>query len=428
MILGNTLVVGAGPVGIQTSQILAPFSRKISLISKNSHQWENRKKLMKQHGYVASCEVNNPQLAPLVGLVRFDDFYSDLSSLPSDWDTLVLATPVHAYCDALSIFSDLCLKNLKQILLMSSMIGGCLILKGMLKKKGASPNIIIFSSYFAKSCFTSNPTDKHPLTVITKKVKKQVYLYLSESNDILLRALQNVLEKIDVQVTPLDNPFSVEGRNIATYIHPAFFINTFSLDHILSNEGEAKYMYKLYPEGPITMSLIRELLLHWKSISRLLEHYSAQQINLLQLLDDEHHRVHEKTISKEKIDSFNELHEMEQEYLLYVRYSTILIDPEVLSESEHDSRSFSSSAKPYIKGRIKKGKLHLPSKPLEDLQTLYWLNRLVHNSNLSSPITFQPIEVFENWIKERNLPSDLIQALKQRSKEYYAHAKTSIYQ
>ena len=39
MILGNTLIVGAGPVGIQTSQIIAPFSQKIALISKSSHQW-----------------------------------------------------------------------------------------------------------------------------------------------------------------------------------------------------------------------------------------------------------------------------------------------------------------------------------------------------------------------------------------------------
>ncbi|CAK2892051.1 hypothetical protein VCRA2133E348_340033 [Vibrio crassostreae] len=113
---------------------------------------------MRQHENVANCEVSNPQLAPLVGLIKFDELYTDLSPLPSSWDTLVLATPAHAYCDVLTSFSELCLKNIKQIILMSSMIGGCLILKGMLKKKGASPNIIIFSSYFATSHFSSNPT------------------------------------------------------------------------------------------------------------------------------------------------------------------------------------------------------------------------------------------------------------------------------
>ncbi|MEZ9859533.1 opine metallophore biosynthesis dehydrogenase [Vibrio splendidus] len=428
MILGNTLVVGAGPAGIQTSQILAPFSQKIALISKSSHQWETRKRLMKQHGYLASCEVNKPQLAPLVGLVRFNEFYTELSPLPSYWDTLVLATPAHTYCDVLSSFSELCLKNLKQIILMSSMIGGCLILKGMLKKIGASPNIILFSNYFATSYFTSNPTQKHPLTVITKTVKKRVYLYLSESNDVLLNALRNALEKVDVQVIPLDNPFSVEGRNIATYVHPVFFINTFALDHILSNEDEVKYMYKLYPEGPITIGLIRNLLLHWKSVSRLLEHYSAQPINLLLLLNDEHHRVHETTIPKDKIDSFNELDQVEQEYLLYVRYSSMLINPDPLSESKHNSRVFDDSAKPYIKGQVRKGKLQLPKNPLEALQTLYWLNHLAQHSNLISSGTFQSIEVFEHWIKERNLPSALIQALKQRADEYYEHTKTSICQ
>ena len=423
MILGNTLVAGAGPVGIQTSQIMAPLSQKIALIGKSSPQWENRQRLIKQHGYVVCCEVNEPQLATLVGLVKFNELYTELSPLPSSWDTLVLATPAHAYCDVLSSFSEILLKNLKQIILMSSMLGGCLILEGMLKKKGASPNIMLFSSYFATSYFTSNPTDKNRvLTVRTKTVKKRVYIYQSKSNDGLLSALRNALEKIDVQVIPLDNSFSVEGRNIATYVHPAFIINTFSLDHMLSKEDEVKYMYKLYPEGPITMSSIRDLLLHWKSVSRLLEHYSAQPINLLQLLNDEHHRVHEKTIPKDKIVSFNELDEIEQEYLLYIRYSTILIDPDPFSKG----KTFEVSAKPYIKGKVRKGRLLLPRTPLEDLQTLYWLNHLVQSSSLISSVTFPSIEVFENWIKERNLPNTLIQALKQRAKEYYEYATPAI--
>ncbi|CAH6940700.1 Acetyltransferase [Vibrio chagasii] len=426
MILGNTLVVGAGPAGIQTSQILAPFSQKIALISKSSHQWENRKRLMRQHGNVASCEVSKPQLAPLVGLIRFDELYTDLSPLPSSWDTLVLATPAHAYCDVLASFSELCLKNLKQIILMSSMIGGCLILKGILKKKKVSPNIILFSSYFATSHFSSNPTTQHPLTVTTKTVKKRVYIYLSEPNDVLFNALRNALEKVNVQVVLFDNPFSVEGRNTAAYVHPAFLINTFSLDHILSNEDDTKYMYKLYPEGPITMKLIKELLHHWKSISRLLEHYSAEPINLLQLLNDENLPVLEATIPKDKIDSFNELNEIEQEYLLYVRYSTILIDPN--SESNTKKSTFEVSAKPYLKGKVRKGRLQLPRTPLEDLQTLYWLNHLVQQSSLISSISFQSIEVFESWVKERNLPTTLIQALKQRASEYYVHATPSLSQ
>jgi hypothetical protein len=424
MILGNTLIVGAGPAGIQTSQILAPFSRKIALVSKSSHQWEKRKKLIKQHGSIASCEVCKPQLAPLAGLVRFDELYTDLSPLPSSWDTLVLATPAHAYCDVLASFSELCLKNLKQIILMSSMLGGLLILKGMLEKKGANPNIILFSSYFATSYFVSDSTAKYPLTVQTKTVKKKVYLYLSKSNEVIFNALRNALEKINVQVALLDNPFNVEGRNVAAYVHPAFLINTFSLDHILSHEDETKYMYKLYPEGPITMGLIKNLLFHWKSISRLLEHYSAGPINLLQLLNDETPSVHESTIPKDKIDSFNELHEIEQEYLLYVRYSTILINPDPFSESDCEE----VSAKPYLKGKVKKGRLQLPRTPLEDLQTLYWLNHLVQRSNLISSVTFQSIDVFENWIKERNLPNTLIQALKQRANEYYEYASPSINQ
>ncbi|TKF81178.1 opine metallophore biosynthesis dehydrogenase, partial [Vibrio sp. F13] len=79
-----------------------------------------------------------------------------------------------------------------------------LILKGILKKKNLSPNIILFSSYFATSHFSSNPTTQHPLTVTTKTVKKRVYIYLSKPNDVLFNALRNALEKVNVQVVLFD--------------------------------------------------------------------------------------------------------------------------------------------------------------------------------------------------------------------------------
>ncbi|HHX8329255.1 TPA: opine metallophore biosynthesis dehydrogenase [Vibrio alginolyticus] len=420
--LGMTLVVGSGPFGIQTSRIIAPLCQKIALIGKSSHHWERNRRLIRQQGYITSCEVSKAQSAPLVGFVRFDELYTNLSPLPSSWDTLVLALPAHISFDVLASFSEHCLKNLKQIILMSSMLGGCLILKGILKKKGISPNIIFFSSYFATSHFSFNPTAQYPLTVTTKVVKKRVYMYVAELNNVLSKALSNALEKVGVQVILFDNPFSVEGRNIAAYVRPAFLINTFSLDHIMSNEDDIKHMYKLYPEGPITMELIRDLLIHWKSISLLLKHYSAEPINLLQLLNDENLPVHEAVIPKDKIDSFNELNEMEQEYLLYVRFSTILLDPDTFSKSNNKE----ILANPYLKGKVKKGRLQLPKTPLEDLQTLYWLNHLVQQSSLISSITFQSIEVFESWIKERNLPATLIQALKQRASEYYTYATTFI--
>lgn len=71
---------------------------------------------------------------------------------------------------------------------------------------------------------------------------------------------------------------------------------------------------------------------------------------------------------------------MEQEYLLYVRYSTIPIEPEPFSES-NSKDTFEVSAKPYLKGKIKKDKLQLPRAPLEHLQTLYWLDHLVQHSS-----------------------------------------------
>ncbi|CAH7160358.1 hypothetical protein VCRA2119O147_760014 [Vibrio crassostreae] len=78
-----------------------------------------------------------------------------------------------------------------------------------------------------------------------------------------------------------------------------------------------------------------------------------------------------------------QLNETEQEYLLYVRYSTIPIEPEPFSES-NSKDTFEVSAKPYLKGKIKKDKLQLLRAQLEHLQTLYWLDHLVQHSSLKT--------------------------------------------
>ncbi|MEZ9292247.1 opine metallophore biosynthesis dehydrogenase [Vibrio lentus] len=54
---------------------------------------------------------------------------------------------------------------------------------------------------------------------------------------------------MNIQIVIFDSPFSVESRNAAAYVHPDFLIATFSLNHILSNKDDIKYMYKHSPKA-----------------------------------------------------------------------------------------------------------------------------------------------------------------------------------
>ena len=157
-------------------------------------------------------------------------------------------------------------------------------------------------------------------------LRKGLYrLYAGHSD--LVDKLSRLYKELNIELGVMRTPLEAEARNISLYVHPALFMNDFSLSAIFDESGSRKYVYKLFPEGPITQVLIRSMLSQWKEMMNILNQLGMKGINLSQFMTDDNYPVRNESLSRQDIDSFDQLQAIHQEYLLYIRYASLLIDP-----------------------------------------------------------------------------------------------------
>ena len=141
-------------------------------------------------------------------------------------------------------------------------------------------------------------------------------------------------------------------------------MNDFSLQTIFEGSEIPVYIYKMFPEGPITMKLIREMRMMWQEMMSLLQQLKVPSVNLLKFMVKENYPVRLETISEMDIENFEILSSI-QEYLLYVRYTAILIDP--FSKPNEEGTYFDFSVVPYkCIDADEQGVIHIPRMPSED--------------------------------------------------------------
>ena len=342
-------------------------------------------------------------LAALESGFSFDRAFDDINQIEGEWDTLVLATPACALVTVLQALPEARLSGVREVVLLSSWFGGHCIAEGFFSQQGLTPNIVVFSNYYAATKFCQG---RESLSVVTKAVKKRIYTYVSEHGNGFLLLFKFALKKCGVEVLALESGFSVEGRNITLYVHSALFIQPFSLDHIFAGDGGKKFMYKLFPEGPITPASIETLVSLWRDVSLLINEFGGETFNLLKFLNDDNYPVRQESLSREQIDSFCECSKIEQEYRLYVRYSAILIDP--FSSPDLQGRYFDFSAVPFIKGDLDKD--DWPRIPSEDIQALYWLSTLASYHKIQLPTVEKILNTFESWLADKQRPNRFLQS------------------
>ena len=400
--LGHVLIVGAGPSAFQTAAILREHCSCLGLVSRRSVHWQARKDRL-LNGETVNVQVAKPSLTELESCFSFDRVFDDINQIEGKWDTLIFATPACALVTVLQALPEQTIMGAREVVLLSSWFGGHCIAKGFFVQQGLTPNIVVFSNYYAATKFCQGGES---LSVVTKAVKKKIYTYVSKHENGFLSLFKLALNKCGVEILALDNGFSVEGRNITLYVHSAFFIQPFSLNHIFGDDGEKKFMYKLFPEGPITPASIETLVSLWHDVSLLINEFEGEAFNLLKFLNDDNYPVRQESLSREQIDSFCECSKIEQEYRLYVRYSAILIDP--FSSPDLQGRYFDFSAVPFIKGDLDKG--DWPRIPSEDIQALYWLSALASYHKIHLPTVEKILNNFESWLADRQHPNRFLQS------------------
>lgn len=395
--LKNTLIIGSGPVAISIIINLSKgFSDEIGIVIRNSNKSICFVEQLKNNNFILKGNVAKKELAMMEGSYKLQNLYIDYFSIEDIWETIILCVPCDCYIEVLKKLDFNKLKKIKTIILVSPEFGSSILVSNYLKLYERDIEIISLSNYFGATKYTSKES---LLEITTKALKKKIYIGSTFKNSSKLLALKNFLKEIGVTCEILDEPLEVESKNITVFVHPAFLINNISLNQIFDYDKTNKYVYKLYPEGPITMKTIATMCSLWKEISNVYSHLKIKPMNLLKFLNDDNYPVMKESISREDIDNFTQYSKIKQEYLLYVRYSSILIDPFSIPDKEGKYLEFSKVPYPKVY-RDNLGKWNIPRMPFEDYRKI----KLLYNTGVMLDIemknTKDLIDVFDTHLNK----------------------------
>ncbi|PHK50131.1 opine metallophore biosynthesis dehydrogenase [Staphylococcus edaphicus] len=368
--MSNVLIAGTGPVAIQLACIFSKDKRHhIGMVgrantSMKAHDFYQN---YQQHNQL-EVSVQNKEHQALTGQFTLHQLYADYNNLNQRlrsqqlYDTLILACQADAYRSVIERIATPILKQLEQIILISPTIGSHMMVQQQLNEINPDIEVISFSTYIGD---TRVYDIEAPHQVVTTGIKHHVYIGSTKQDSPMLKTLQTLFDHVDVCLTIVATPLLAEARNSSLYVHPPLFMNEFSMRTILDGSDVPVYVYKLFPEGPITMRLIHEMRVLWQEINLILQHLKAPSLNLLAFMVKENYPVREETFNPYDIVHFESLPAIHQEYLLYVRYSSILIDP--FSKPDAQGRYFDFSAVPFQQiYQDKQGVMQLPRMPYED--------------------------------------------------------------
>ncbi|MRX55233.1 DUF2338 family protein [Bacillus idriensis] len=386
---GNTLIAGAGPaaaaVSVQTAK--GGFSKELGLSNRAGEHSERLKAHFDQNGYEISSLFAPHLDQNLSGKASLNRFYRSLDQVDDRWETIILCTPSHTYLDILKEMNIHRLKKTKRIVLLSPGIGSA---STIIDRLSLDIEVISMSAYYAATKYS----EEDEFMAFTKAVKKKVYIGSSIKDSSFVPFLAELVKSVGTDADVLSSPVEAESRSITTYVHPPLFMNAVAMREILSESKSVKSMYKLYPEGPITQHAIRAMNALWKEVSAVVAYFGAKPINLLKFLNDDNYPVHEYTLSRKDIEHFPEFSTEKQEYLLYIRYTSILIDPFSVPDENGTYFDFSKVSFTQVKSTVS-GQWSLPRIPLEDYHKLKLVTDLAFEAGIQMPRAHSLLRTFE---------------------------------
>ncbi|WP_371868718.1 staphylopine biosynthesis dehydrogenase [Mammaliicoccus stepanovicii] len=395
----DVLIAGTGPTAVQYAVILQKYiNANISICGRASIS-KRAKAFYEAANSENKVEVNvqNSSHLNVEGEATLTYLYKDYNEVNHVFDTLVLAVTADAYRSVIQSLPLKVIENIRQVILVSPTFGSHLIVKGQIEQLNSHSEIevISFSTYLGD---TRHIEDEKTSIVLTTGIKTHLYIGSTNKSSPTMNILISLFKQIGLSLTVTNNPLMAESRNSSLYVHPALFMNSIALNAIFEPTSIPIYVYKLFPEGPITMQLIREMRLMWQEMNTILEHLNITELNLLQFMTEENYPIREETMDKADIHHFESLPAIHQEYLLYVRYTAILIDP--FSEPDESGRYFDFSGVPF-KTIFRKddGKLEVPRMPSEDYYRTKIIQGIGHSLQIETPMINRFIDRYEQQVK-----------------------------
>ncbi|WP_282172272.1 opine metallophore biosynthesis dehydrogenase [Cytobacillus firmus] len=393
----RVLLLGTGPASIQLAvNLKKQWNCYVGIAGRESVRSERVFGALKQNDHLIRVSVQNEKHRKMEGECLIDEVFSGYEKINGEWDALILSVTTDAYIEVLKRINSKQLKQVKCIVLISPTFGSNSLISNFIGSLNPNAEIISFSTYFGDTRWIDGSPSNH---VLTTAVKKKIYIGSTHSYSKNVLWLCNIYKELGLVLEVMPSPIEAETRNISLYVHPPLFMNDFSLSVIFRKIETMKYVYKLYPEGPITQHLIRDMLAQWKEIMSILEKLNIKSINLLKFMTDDNYPVRIESLSRDDIENFNHLGTVHQEYLLYIRYTSLLIDP--FSEPDKDGKYFDFSAVPIRKMFVnKEGQLDIPRMPKEDYYRIKIIQGIAKYLDLKSPTIDKFIKTYERKIGE----------------------------
>ncbi|MCR2806585.1 opine metallophore biosynthesis dehydrogenase [Paenibacillus soyae] len=393
----RVLIAGTGPSAVQLAVMLkSHFHCELGIAGRQSSRSELFFSSVRQSGLLLRADVQNAKHGLLAGACVADDLYEGYESVSGRWSTLILSVTTDAYLDVLGQLDNEVVRSLACVVLVSPTFGSGMLVSGYLRSIQAGAEVISCSTYIGDTRWREKEPSGH---VVTAGMKKKIFVGSDRQSSGNAVMLAGAIASFGIEASITGATLEAETRNISLYVHPPLFMNDFSLKAVFDEPASKKYVYKLYPEGPITQQLIRELLAHWKEITAVLKALNIKGVNLLKFMTDDNYPVRPESLSRRDIENFEQLDSIHQEYLLYIRYASLLIDP--YSEPDEQGRYYDFSAvpfKPLFMNR--EGCLDIPRMPKEDYYRLKIIQGIARRTGTDCPTIDRFLGRYENKIAE----------------------------
>jgi staphylopine/pseudopaline/yersinopine synthase len=393
----RVLLLGTGPTSIQLAVNLKnQLNCYVGIAGRESIRSEMFFSALEQNDHLIRVSIQNEKHRAMEGHCFIDQVFKGYETIHGEWDTIILSVTTDAYTEVIKQIDAKLLKQVRCIVLISPTFGSNSLISHYMNKLHSKAEIISFSTYYGDTRWMDDQPSHH---VLTTAVKKKIYLGSTHHRSENVARLQTVYEQLGITLEIMESPIEAETRNISLYVHPPLFMNDFSLRTIFGDSDIKKYVYKIYPEGPITQYLIRDMLAQWKEMMNILEKIKIERINLLKFMTDDNYPVRLESLSRDDLENFNHLEMIHQEYLLYIRYTSLLIDP--YSEPDQDGRYFDFSAVPIRKMFInREGYWDIPRMPKEDYYRIKIIQGIAKYLDCDCPTIDKFISTYEHKIEE----------------------------
>ncbi|MFC9711836.1 opine metallophore biosynthesis dehydrogenase [Paenibacillus sp. NPDC056933] len=391
------LLLGTGPVSIQLAVMLKKqLNCRVGVVGRESVRSESFFEAIRQSDGFIGASIQNEKHRPLAGECFIDQVFKGYETIEGEWDTLIFAVTTDAYIDVLKQMNEHFIKQVKCIILVSPTFGSNMLVSQYVRQLHADTEVISFSTYLGDTRWVLDQPSNH---VITTGVKKKVYIGSTSTPSEHVDRLCKMYEPLGIALEVMPSAIEAETRNISLYVHPPLFMNDFSLDAIFGVSDIRKYVYKIYPEGPVTQYLVRDMRAQWNEIMTITDRLRIKDVNLLQFMTDDNYPVRLESLSRQDIENFNQLQDLHQEYLLYIRYTSLLIDP--FSEPNPEGKYFDFSAVPFRKMFINQdGYLDIPRMPKEDYYRIKIIQGIARHLVVHCPTIDTFIAKYEAKLQE----------------------------